>query len=955
VLVVVTAVVAGVALVPAIAAAAASDPLVRAPQLSATPPPSGSVRLGVVPSNTPMAVDVVLRPSHAAELADLERAVQNPASPLYHHWLRPTTFTALFGPSPTAVAQVDAWLSSVGLVGGRPRGLTLQVRAPATAFESAFGLQLQRFRTPVGRVVFSADRSPLIGQGSAESVAGIVGLDDVISPASMVAADLGHESRVSPPAAPASTTAAQVSLPLDTVPTPCVTASSAAASSGAFTADAMGAAYGVSSLITEGLSGAGRTAAVFELAPHSANVASYENCFGLGNPISTVIVDTTGGTPSAVGTVEADLDLEQLATQAPGVSLLSYEGPDTDQGFFDTWNAIVQDDRASVVSTSWAYCEPDANGIRDMTTGVTLLTILDDLFQQAALQGQTILAGSGDSGSEGCFPDTMGPNAASTALNVTYPASDPFVTSVGGTTLTAGRSEVVWNTCQLAVGSGCASGTGGSPGGASGGGISRYFAKPSWQEGADPWVWSSAGNPCGQDCRGVPDISANAGVGVVFYVLLPGLATPTWVPIGGTSVSAPLVAGLVADISGSCASGALGDLAPSLYAYAGRGVYGLALRDITQGDNDLTRTWGGNEFAAGVGYDLATGWGSPIATGLACPQVTGVQPAEAPSGSQVTVTGQNLAAATVLFGSTPAHVVSAASTQLVVDVPAGAGSVVVSASTVGTGAATAPFSFGRGPAPRSGYWMIGNDGGVFAFGDAGFVGSLPGLGVHVNNIVGAVPTADGRGYWMIGRDGGVFAFGDAGYVGSLPGLGVHVTNVVGAVPTADGRGYWMIGSDGGVFAFGDAGFVGSLPGLGVHVNNIVGAVPTADGRGYWMIGRDGGVFAFGDAGFVGSLPGLGVHINNIVGAVPTADGRGYWMIGRDGGVFAFGDAGYVGSLPGLGVHINNIVGAVPTADGRGYWMVGSDGGVFAFGDAGFVGSLPGLGVAVHNVVGFVRS
>jgi len=84
-----------------------------------------------------------------------------------------------------------------------------------------------------------------------------------------------------------------------------------------------------------------------------------------------------------------------------------------------------------------------------------------------------------------------------------------------------------------------------------------------------------------------------------------------------------------------------------------------------------------------------------------------------------------------------------------------------------------------------------------------------------------VPTSTGKGYWMVGSDGGVFAFGDAGFVGSLPGLNVHVTNVVGVVPTLSGKGYWMVGSDGGVFAFGDAGFVGSIPGLGIHVNNIV--------------------------------------------------------------------------------------------------------------------------------------
>jgi hypothetical protein len=58
------------------------------------------------------------------------------------------------------------------------------------------------------------------------------------------------------------------------------------------------------------------------------------------------------------------------------------------------------------------------------------------------------------------------------------------------------------------------------------------------------------------------------------------------------------------------------------------------------------------------------------------------------------------------------------------------------------------------------------------------VGSLPGLNVHVTNVRGVVATTDGKGYWMVGTDGGVFAFGDAGFVGSIPGLGIHINNIV---------------------------------------------------------------------------------------------------------------------------------------------------------------------------------
>ncbi|MHB8681195.1 MAG: fibronectin type III domain-containing protein [Acidimicrobiales bacterium] len=241
----------------------------------------------------------------------------------------------------------------------------------------------------------------------------------------------------------------------------------------------------------------------------------------------------------------------------------------------------------------------------------------------------------------------------------------------------------------------------------------------------------------------------------------------------------------------------------------------------------------------------------------------------------------------------------------------------------------------------AGYVLAGQDGGVYAFGSEPYEGSLPGVGVHVNDIVGMISTPDGRGYWLVGSDGGVYAFGDAVYHGSVPGLGIHVNDVVGMISTPDGRGYWLVGSDGGVFGFGDAAYRGSVPGRGVHVNDIVGIDSSPDGGGYWLVGSDGGVYAFGDAIYHGSVPGLGIHVNDVTSMASTPDGGGYWLVGADGGVFNLGDATYHGSVPGLGIHVGNVVSILPTADGAGYWIFGSDGGVFNFGDAAFAGSLGG--------------
>ncbi|HEX3461866.1 MAG TPA: prenyltransferase/squalene oxidase repeat-containing protein [Acidimicrobiales bacterium] len=159
-----------------------------------------------------------------------------------------------------------------------------------------------------------------------------------------------------------------------------------------------------------------------------------------------------------------------------------------------------------------------------------------------------------------------------------------------------------------------------------------------------------------------------------------------------------------------------------------------------------------------------------------------------------------------------------------------------------------------GPAgPNQGYWLVGSDGGIFTFGDAGFFGSTGAL--HLNQpIVGMAATADGKGYWLVASDGGIFAFGDAGFFGSTGALHLNQP-IVGMASTADGKGYWLVASDGGIFAFGDAGFSGSTGAL--HLNKpIVGMAASPDGKGYWLVGSDGGIFSFGDASFQGSTGAL---------------------------------------------------------------------------------------------------
>ena len=250
----------------------------------------------------------------------------------------------------------------------------------------------------------------------------------------------------------------------------------------------------------------------------------------------------------------------------------------------------------------------------------------------------------------------------------------------------------------------------------------------------------------------------------------------------------------------------------------------------------------------------------------------------------------------------------------------------------------------QAPSPPPGYDLVGRDGGVFVFG-GGFYGSLPGLGVSVDDITGIVATATDTGYFLVGRDGGVFAF-HAHFANSLPGIGVRADDIVGIVPTRTDQGYFLVGRDGGVFSF-NAPFENSLPGVGIHVDDITGIAATPDDNGYWLVGSDGVVYTFGDARSLGNAPSGAVAITG------TRDGGGYWVVGADGAVSAFGDAGNFGDLPRLGVGVDDIVGIVVSPDSRGYNLIGSDGGVFSFGDATNTGSLPGLGVGVDDIVGAV--
>jgi hypothetical protein len=211
-----------------------------------------------------------------------------------------------------------------------------------------------------------------------------------------------------------------------------------------------------------------------------------------------------------------------------------------------------------------------------------------------------------------------------------------------------------------------------------------------------------------------------------------------------------------------------------------------------------------------------------------------------------------------------------------------------------------------------GYWLAASDGGVFSFGDTQFYGSIPGLGLHPAGsgqskslnapIVGMVPSKDGDGYLMVASDGGVFAFGDAHFAGSCPGIGGCSGAAVAVMPDESGNGYWLVTQTGNVYAFGDAPYDG---GPGNTGSPVTSAVRTPNGGGYWILTANGSVHAYGNASNYGNAVEASGGTNPATAVFTTSDGGGYWIASTNGTVDQFGDAPNDGGMSGS--HLNGSI------------------------------------------------
>ena len=557
----------------------------------------------------------------AAQQADLEallREQQDPRSSHYHAWLTPAEYANRFGMSPGDLARVASWLESQGLeVQGTSQNRN-QIFFEGTVGQIEYALKTE-LHTYLrnGETHFANATDVALPDSIAPQVVSVRGLDN-FSP----------RSRIRKPSA-------------------------------RFTSNVSGNHYLAPADfrtiydVPSDLDGAGQTIAVIgQTQIATADIDKFRSAAGLpartAQNFREVLIPGTGSAATCTGDeTEADLDLEWSEGVARNAKIkFVYAGLGTGTtcdnrttNVFDALEYAITNAVAPIISISYGNCEANL--------GTSFVLSLEQLAQQANAQGQTIVGPSGDDGAADC--DTGG--SATQGLAVDVPASIPEVTGAGGSEFTGDAAAGVSNNCAAATAywkgecnqtdpagtavgyipeetwndtsASIAQGQGFSSGG---GGASTIFGKPSWQAGA--------GVPA-DGKRDVPDIALNASSGHDAHLICSedyysGLSSqPTscaqgfrdssgaLAAAGGTSVSAPNFAGILALISQAASSTGLGNVNPMLYRLAAGSP--AAFHDVTSGNNKVPCTSGTTNcpsgtttigFSAGPGYDQVTGLGT---------------------------------------------------------------------------------------------------------------------------------------------------------------------------------------------------------------------------------------------------------------------------------------------------------------------------------------------------------
>jgi kumamolisin len=627
-------------------------------------------------SSPNISVEVVLAPDHESELRSLLTNLYDPQSPSYHQWLGKGEFDNRFAPSASRVASLTDYLQARGLAVEKTSSpFLLRAMGSSKDVAAAFQTTLRNYRNRNGVAYFSNSEAVHLPSVLAEGVRGVVGLTNSVRAHPMlVRSPRSASSRVTP-TQDAPSAGASNQIPSCEAPYPTAAEWFALVDYGTLFPSGYGGGPGCSGLTPSQVNsiygapnlgpsakGLGVTLAVIEFSAYrQSDIAFWTHYFygpAFAPPLEDITVD--GGPLNPVcpagdecppelngyaGDAEVDLDIEMQLGIAPDArQILVYNAPNdyTGQTGLDEYTRIAEDDIADVISSSWGSCENDI--------AVALAQAENLIFQQMALQGQSVFGASGDSGAFDCILQD-----GTTIVNVDDPSSQPWVTSVGGTSLESFNPdtnpnpkyptnvETVWNVDGLCNNSAPSPANDNYGGffwciftGGGGGGNSQFWGRPIYQFGAGIInQYTTHGNgstqcalaKTGTPCREVPDVSANADplTPYAFYctgdastpnsLCVPQIFGSGWLGIGGTSTSAPLWSGIIADRDGY-QHGRTGNANPLLYVLYNLNYQGY-FHDIT-GSGQAVRNNG--LFPTTPGFDLATGIGTPrmgaIITGI---------------------------------------------------------------------------------------------------------------------------------------------------------------------------------------------------------------------------------------------------------------------------------------------------------------------------------------------------
>jgi hypothetical protein len=508
---------------------------------------------GQLPATNRLALAIGLPLRNQAGLSNLIQQLYDPASPNYHRYLTPEQFAERFGPTEQDYQKVIAFFQTNGLIvaGTHSDRMLLDVNGSVANLEKAFHVTMRVYQHPTEKRQFYApDVEPSVASNI--PILGINGLNNYALPRPLLRK------------------ATASNQPLNATP------AAGSGPSGTYLGTDLRAAYvpGVT------LTGADQAVGLLEFDGYYPNdITTYESSNGLPNvPLTNILIDSFSGSAGG-NNDEVALDIEMAISMAPGLSrVVVYEaGPYGNA--YDVLDNMATNILAMQISSSWFWGGgPNPN-------------MEDQYFQKFAAQGQSYFQASGDS------------DAYSGSTSSDYPSDDPYVTSVGGTTLTNSGpggsyvSETVWNWGNIPrqgyIGSS--------------GGISTSYSIPYWQTNIN-----MTANQGSTTMRNVPDVALTANN--VWITYGNGLSATNY---GGTSFAAPLWAGFTALVNQQAAalgSPPVGFLNPAIYAIANGPNYASDFHDTTTGNN--TRSGSTTKFYATTGYDLCTGLGTPNGTNL---------------------------------------------------------------------------------------------------------------------------------------------------------------------------------------------------------------------------------------------------------------------------------------------------------------------------------------------------